>query len=337
MKNITFKIFLFSVIYLSLNISVYSQLKIDAESRSRFEFRDGYQKLLPENSDPAAFISQRTRISFGFEKEKIKLKITPQDVRIWGDEETSSSSGVFGDKSSIELFEGYAEIKAAKPLWISIGRQQISYDNKRILGDRNWNQTGIAYDAVILKFTFNKTKLNVGSSWNSAIDGLSGNLYSSARIKTLNFLWLNNKFNDKFNASFLHITSGVTKTDTTETLYFKNTAGIYFDYKSDYLNLNGDVFYQYGKNQKGINTSAYLADIEASTKISKLTVGAGLSYLSGNKKVGNEQTEDNLFDVLYGNRHKFFGLMDYYRNFSSDTKQAGLSDYYLWNINFQKI
>jgi hypothetical protein len=330
MKKNYSKFILFIAISLINSNLVLSQFKIDAEYRTRFEYRDGYQKLPTVGSDPAIFISQRTRLSFGFETDKLKLKFTPQDVRVWGDEQISTSTGVFGDNASLEVFEGYAEIKAAAPLWISVGRQQISYDNKRIFGDRNWSQTGIAYDAVICKFNFTNTKLNAGASWNSNTDGLSGNLYPSSRIKSLNFLWMNRKFSEDLNVSLLHVASGVTETDTTETLYFRQTSGFYGEYKTKTINVSGDVYYQYGKNQKGKTVSAYLTDLEASYKISDLWIGIGLSYLSGNKKKGADQTADNLFDVLYGNRHKFFGYIDYFRNFSVDTKQGGLADYYFF-------
>ncbi|MEA2041005.1 MAG: hypothetical protein U9N85_00440, partial [Bacteroidota bacterium] len=34
----------------------------------------------------------------------------------------------------------------------------------------------------------------------------------------------------------------------------------------------------------------------------------------------------NLFDVLYGARHRYFGHMDYFRNIPSHTNQGGLVD-----------
>jgi hypothetical protein len=73
-----------------------------------------------------------------------------------------------------------------------------------------------------------------------------------------------------------------------------------------------------------------LIDAEASFKIGKFTTGMGLGYLSGNKKnIGAGET-DKLFDPLYGNRHRYFGFMDYFRSFASNTRQGGLADYFPW-------
>jgi hypothetical protein len=307
----------------------FAQLSIDAQLRNRFELRDGYQKLAAEVSNPVAFVSQRTRFSLSYTNDFLKLKLTPQDVRLWGDQAILSSSGV-GDNPSLDLLEAYAEIKLGKSGWISVGRQQLSYDSRRLLGDRNWNQNGIAYDALVLKFARNDWNFHAGASWNTMTELLSENPYPSARIKSLNFIWLNRKINDRLSFSLMHISSGFTKTDTTSALNFRHTTGIYGEYKTKTFYAWANLYYQFGKNQKGNAVSAMLIDAEASFKIGKFTTGMGLGYLSGNKKnIGAGET-DKLFDPLYGNRHRYFGFMDYFRSFASNTRQGGLADYFPW-------
>ncbi|MBE9509471.1 MAG: alginate export family protein [Bacteroidetes bacterium] len=305
-----------------------AQFNLDAQYRPRFEVRDGYRKLATEGSTPSAFISQRTRLSFSYKTEKIKLKFTPQDVRIWGDEQLASSNGVYGDNASIDLFEGYAEIKMGNVGWISVGRQQLVYDHQRLFAARNWNQNGITHDAVVFKLSVNQWNIHAGSSWNSLDATLSDNLYLPGHIKSLNYLWANRKFSDLLNFSFLHIASGVTETDSTNTLYFKQTTGIYTEYNNNGLKLRGNAYYQYGKNNTGKHVSAFLIDADAGYQIGNLTPGIGLSYLSGNKNPGG--STDKLFDVLYGSRHRYFGHMDYFRDFVKHTKEGGLADFYFY-------
>jgi hypothetical protein len=60
-----------------------SQFSVEAQLRNRFEIRDGYQKLGSVESDPAFLISQRSRLSFSYQTPFLKLKFTPQDVRLW--------------------------------------------------------------------------------------------------------------------------------------------------------------------------------------------------------------------------------------------------------------
>ena len=328
MKQKKIKLHFFIVISLFVAIESQAQFIIDAQYRPRFEVRDGYRKLATEGSTPSVIISQRTRLSFSYITEKLKLKFTPQDVRIWGDEKLASSTGVYGDNASIDLFEGYAEIKMGNVGWISVGRQQLVYDHQRLLSVRNWNQNGITYDAVVFKFGISQWDIHAGSSWNSLDATLSGNLYLPNRIKSLNYLWANRKLSDQLNFSFLHIASGVTETDNTNTLYFRQTTGIYTEYNNNGLKLRGNAYYQYGKNNTGKYVSAFLIDADAGYNTGNLTPGIGLSYLSGNNNPGG--STDKLFNILYGARHRYFGHMDYFRDFVKHTNEGGLADYYVY-------
>ncbi len=311
-----------------LSKSGFAQFSVDAQYRNRFEVRDGYKKLAAEGTTPAVFISQRTRISFGFESENLKLRFTPQDVRVWGDEQLSSSTGVFGDYASLDLFEAFVQIKTSKKSWLSVGRQQLVYDNQRILAARNWNQNGIAYDAVVYKWYSEDWEVHAGGSWNSTGENATDNLYDPKRIKSLNFVWAKHRFSKDWELSFSHVASGITKSETENKLYFRQTSGIYSTYKQNGFSILGNLYCQFGKNNTGQHVNAWLADADVSYKAGKITPGVGISYLSGNKHTTGET--DHLFDVLYGGRHRFFGGIDYFSSFASHTKQGGLADYYFY-------
>jgi len=308
----------------------FAQFKVDAQFRDRFEARNGYQKLTVKTDTPAVFISQRTRLTFSYETENLKLKFSPQDVRTWGDEEVSSFSGGNGNHASIDLFEGYAEFKAYKNLWASVGRQQIVYDNNSLLSNGNWNQNGSTVDALILKYKKDDLNLHIAGSWNNDTVLLSDNYYPSDRIKTLNYIWFNNAISKNLKYSLIHVTSGVTKSETNNAINFRHTTGLFANYATDSLNILGNFYYQYGKNTKATKVSAYLADLDISYKTKTVTPGIGLSYLSGNSKVGAAQTTDNLFDPLYRSRHGYFGNIDYFSKFDKHTKGGGLADYFAY-------
>jgi hypothetical protein len=326
MKQIVSFIFIFTII----SVKLQAQFNIDAQLRNRFELRDGYRELSAKGATPAGLIWQRTRISFSYETENFKIKFTPQDVRLWGDESQRSSTGVFGDDASLELFEAYAELKTGNLGWVSVGRQELNYDNQRLLSARNWNNNGMTYDAVLLKLKAAGWDIHLGSTWNSLTEASSDNFYPSNRIKNLNFLWSNHAFGENLKLSFLHTAVGITETDTTNTLYYKHTTGFYSTYKNKGLNLWGEAYYQYGKTNAGMDVNAYLLAFDGSYKAGKFTPGIGITILSGNSKTGTEQTTENLFDIHYGARHRFYGFMDYFRNFPSNTKQGGLADYYFY-------
>lgn len=320
----------FLLIGMTFSAPLFAQFQIDAQFRNRFELRDGYRKLAAYGATPAVFISQRTRLSFSYETEGLKVKFTPQDVRVWGDEQLASSTSVLGDNASLDLFEAFVEIKTGATGWLSVGRQQLVYDNQRILGARNWNQNGIAYDAIVYKWQAENRAFHLGTCWNSTGENTSDNYYDPTRIKSLSYIWAKSSLSENWDLSLSHVASGVTKSETDNTLYFRQTTGVYSTYKKGDLSFSGNIYYQFGKNRSGNNVSAVLVDVESKYKLGKLSPGIGLSYLSGNSKAGSSQQTDHLFDVLYGARHRFFGGMDYFRSFDSHTKEGGLVDYYFF-------
>lgn len=329
MKQLNFRLFALLISFSVLSQTLSAQFSIDAQLRSRLEIRDGYQKLALEGSNPALFISQRTRLTFGYETNSLKLKFTPQDVRLWGDQSKMNASGI-GDNPSLDLFEAYAEVKLGNAGWVSAGRQQLNYDNRKLLGHRNWNQNGMSYDALLFKFKTSDWSLHIGSSWNTMAEVLTDNPYPTSRIKSLNFLWINRKFNENFKLSMLHVSSGVTKTDTTNPMNFRHTTGLYGEYKKNNLSFWSNFYYQYGKNQKGRKVSAFLFNADAAYKSGDLTTGIGTAHLSGNNKTPGIGETDKLFDPLYGNRHENFGAIDYFNNFPTQTRQGGVADYYIY-------
>lgn len=320
------RFFLLLTCFIFLFNNAFAQINVDAQYRPRFEVRNGYRELIPKDANPSLIASQRMRLSLVYETEKLKLKFSPQDVRVWGDENLTSSTGVYGNDASLDLFEGYVELKPTGNLSLSVGRQTLVYDNQRLLAERNWNQNGLAYDAVVLKWKLNQWNLHAGTSWNSLKETTSDNLYPPDKIKSLNFLWLEHQFSDKLDVSFLHIASGVTETDTTNTLNFRQTSGAYLNYTSNALNAKSNAYFQYGNNDEGQNVRAFLLDADVAFKTGRLSPGLGISYLSGNDDANG--STDHLFDVLYGARHRFFGHMDYFRNIPSHTKEGGLTDIY---------
>ncbi len=306
-----------------------AQLRIESQLRNRFEWRDGYQKLAAARSTPAVLISQRTRLTLCYETEFLNIKIASQDVRLWGDDPNISSTGT-GDNATLGLFEGYAEIRLGRSVWFSAGRQQLVYDKEWIFSTRNWNQNGIAYDAAVLKMKLSDWNFHLGSTWNTLNERGSDNFYPANRIKSIHYLWLNNKIVPSFNFSLLHVASGVTKSDDENKLYFRQTSGVFAEFKKGDFSVWSNLYYQYGKNQTGKNVNAFLADYDASYRLGTSIIGNGLSILSGNNQVGTAQTNDRLFDMLYGVRHRYFGNLDYFRTFSSHTLQGGLANFYLY-------
>lgn len=61
------------------------QFDMSAEIRPRFESRRGFKELISPDESASNFVSQRTRLSFDFEMDRISLGVSIQNVRVWGD------------------------------------------------------------------------------------------------------------------------------------------------------------------------------------------------------------------------------------------------------------
>jgi hypothetical protein len=96
-------------------------------------------------------------------------------------------------------------------------------------------------------------------------------------------------------------------------------------------------YYQGGKDIKSgyaRTVSAFNANAYASHTFDKVLLGLGATVLSGDKNKGADTLQTNLFDLFYGTRHRYYGLMDYFNNLGSATKNGGLVDLFL-NLGYQ--
>jgi len=331
----------------------FGQLEINAELRPRAEVRHGYKAIPKEDADAATFVSQRTRLNFYYSHSKFKIGIGIQDVRVWGDEMLFTSTGVFGDQSSLDLNEGWLEIIAGPYNSFRIGRQYWVYEDERLLSRRNWNQSTIKYDGLLYKFEKEKMKFHLGLSLNNSSDNLVGNDYlvynnflvfdtandtiitkkelQALKIKSQNFIYLSKKINDNFNVSFQAFATGFQKPSTKSTIYIKGTYGLYLNYKQGIWAAKANGFYQNGKNSSGKKVSAYFAHLKGEMRPKPFIITAGTDYHSGHDQAkGNEnyQSTDHFFDLFYGVRHRYYGYMDLFENLSKASDNGGLFDAY---------
>ncbi|MBS4055707.1 MAG: alginate export family protein [Bacteroidales bacterium] len=301
-----------------------AQFSISGEFRTRAEARNGYRNLSSEDKNTAYLISQRSRAQLYYQKDWLKTGLSFQDVRLWGDETVFNSTGVFGDNGSVELNEAWVQFMFRKHANLKIGRQYFEYDDSRLLSIRNWSNNTLSYDACLFQYEVSEVSFDLGISYNNQTDNLFGNPYIASKMKTLNFARAAYAVNKQFTASVITVSSGFHKNDSSEVLYLRQSLGTYLTYSNDHLNTWGSFYYQFGRNVKGIKVSAWNFNYRADYRFEKLSLGAGFTALSGDDQ--SNQSSDNLFDLLYGTRHKFLGYMDYFNNVPKSTANGGLND-----------
>lgn len=190
-QNITSLFLLMSCLLLTGFAS--AQFTLIGQLRTRTEVRDGLGNLVQKGAKPAVFTSQRTRLTFGYKWDRITFGAAIQDIRVWGQDASSISNA---DGNRLMLHEAWADIvlanssdssikfKAVESLSLKIGRQELIYDDVRLIGNLDWLQQGRRHDMALLKMMHKGWQIDLGYAFNQNTDafGYTGTSYVPANI-----------------------------------------------------------------------------------------------------------------------------------------------------------
>ncbi len=317
------------------SISAYAQLTIQAEIRPRFEYRNGFKTLRPANDfTPASFVEQRTRLYITYQKDKLKLHIALQDVRMWGNQNQVYKT----ENNLFNIYEGYGVYQFANKWDFKVGRQALDYDNARFFGNLGWASQGRSHDAFLFRFNNrNGFRTDFGLALNNSGTEpiyLANNAYSQRNYKNMQFIYLQKKW-EKTTFTAILQNEGIQKTDSTilanneiNVVYNQTVGATGKGFLGDKFAWTAEFFYQFGETVTGKDLSAYLysASLTFKTKVTPLTVG--IDNLSG---TAQGATNNNSFNQKYGTNHKFYGFMDYFyvgNPHGQEGRATGLRDIY---------
>jgi len=339
-----------------------AQLTATGQVRERTELRAGQGTLQKEDDKAGLFTSQRARLNIGYTGYRFKVFMALQDVRVWGQDASTINRTTTEANNGILLHEAWGEImlndtiSKIQNLSVKFGRQEISYDDQKVLGGLDWLQQGRRHDAVVFKFSNKGWIADVGAAFNQNKELNTSTIYNGTNpaygagtngigtmYKSFQYAYLGRKlffgdvsflfFKDDFN-KYTNVTSGTPAVTTKvygEGVWSRNTTGFYFNSNiTRKLNLTGSLYHQGGKDKDGRSISANLASITSTLQLGrKLFVGPGIDYLSGDDgtKTVTATSDNNRFDPLYGTPHKFWGSMDYFYAANGFGKQ-GLLNYF---------
>ncbi len=176
---------------LSTQFVAKAQFTLQGQVRTRTEVRNGLGNLVPTGAKEAAFTSQRTRLIFGYKWDRVTFGATLQDVRVWGQDASTISPA---DGNRLMLHEGWADVTLANKadttikfklvdlLSIKIGRQELIYDDVRLIGNLDWLQQGRRHDMVLLKGMHHGWQFDIGYAFNQSTDAFNttGTIYTPA-------------------------------------------------------------------------------------------------------------------------------------------------------------
>lgn len=343
MKKITIFISILAMLLLAV-VSGYSQVtEISGQFRPRYEMRHGYGTLIPDGVQAANFISQRSRLNLKFSNDDFRVGFSLQNVGVWGETGTLRTSDVNGTS----VHEAWGQFIFSQKVALKVGRQEIIYDDHRIMGSVDWAQQGRSHDAAVLTIKpKEECSLDIGIAYNAMSQSYFKQYYTINNYKALQYAHWHRNF-DGLGVSILFLNNGmpwISGVDTTETgnpkekIAYSQTIGTRVTYKKEKFKANAAFYYQTGKVTKdttGDGTaestkkiSAIYFALDASYKFStEFTAGLGFEYLSGNS-MKDPSDKDQAFKPLYGTNHKFNGWMDYFY-VGSFMNSVGLLDIYI--------
>lgn len=308
-------------------------LSISMQYLPRAEYRSGYLTPLSDSAQSANFIMQRARIGIDYQKGPMQFSLSFQETRVWGQDMSTIAKQFEDQNDGMMIHEAWGKytIDSAflnQSIAIKFGRQEIRYEDHRLLGNLDWLRQGRRHDAIIIDF---KSKdgsfLDIGLAFNQNSETKSGDYYKgsttsyppgsngiSQMYKSFLFAYYSGTtvpikilfFNDNFS----HLTDSLHTGSVTS----RFTTGISYTLKSGNMNVSTSGYYQFGYDPNNVDLSAYFIDFEAKYTLDKISLGLLYDFSSGtnviNGKINNSKS--TTFDPLYGTPHKFYGFMDYY-------------------------
>jgi hypothetical protein len=345
---------------LTLLQEVQAQLSVSGQIRTRTEYRDGQGTPVAEDASPAIFTSQRSRLNVGYSGYRFKIYTSVQDVRVWGQDASMINRTTVDSNDGLMLHEAWGELslvdtgKVVKNFSVRIGRQELVYDDVRLLGNLDWLQQARRHDAILFKFDHKGWTAHLGAAYNQNSERKTGSVYSGTTptgapagygittnglgtmYKSMQFLYVAKKLHFG-TASFLAFKDDFSKysidpNDATKTPKFHK--GVWSRYTVG-LNVVGtalrkitfglSAFSQKGDYKDGTNLDEYLLSANAMYAVGrKVQIGPGVDLTSGSSTTANQR-----FDPLYGTPHKFWGYMDYFYVADGFGAKNGLLNYYL--------
>lgn len=298
-----------------------SQFAIDAQLRTRGECNNGAIFPRVANESAAYFANERARLSMTYTSAGLELKLSAQHTGVWGQDDIKSRNG------RVAMNEAWARLNLGSEFFAQVGRQQLAYDDERLLGSLDWNVAGNWHDALRLGYVHNQMTAHAVLALNQSAENMRSRYLASGSMpyKLMAMLWWHQDFDVQpvgvsLMAMNLGIEAGTTNQGKTRHM---QTFGTHVTYHPEDLEVMASFYVQTGKERTNKSVAAFMGSLRGSYAFHpNWSVRAGYDYLSGND---GRNVNQHAFNPLYGTHHKFYGAMDYF---------TGLVDCGLQDIQF---
>ncbi len=329
------KTILFVILIVKGIFPLKAQLGINADISPRAEIRNGYRALPEAGQTPTLHINQRSRLNLSFRQDRVKMHLSFQDVRVWGQEAQKMSI------PSVSLHQGWIELMFTDSFSLKVGRQELIYDNQRFFAVNDWIPMAQKHDVALLKHISKAGELHLGAAFNQPPDAYTRNFtnhYGINNYKFMGFGWFNTTMGNKGSISLLGIAEGNEHSLPNGTLinpdimFVHSTWSVYTLYKFGNIDFMVNPAIQHGKHRTGQKVSAWYLRSEASLPVSDNFVSTlGFELFSGNDAANPGDNRFRTFDPTHGAGHAHNGFMDFFTNIPVHTRNAGLINPFVKN------
>lgn len=326
-----------------------NQFTLDASLLTRGELRRGGlpSDKQDKNENEADFVVDRARLTLGYQSDRLTNRKAELSVNL-----TIQHEGVWGMENGgdFNIYEAWAQVKAKNGLFARIGRQELVYDDERILGNDDWAMAALSHDGLKLGYEGHGHKAHAFVAYNQNGKNVNGGTYYTdgyQPYKTMQTLWYH--YDAKrlpLGVSLLFMNVGMQSgTEDDYHTAYQQLWGGYLTVNPKPLLLEASYYRQTGKSSLEYKSGhelplkSWMAAVKATYEFNpKFSAYAGYDYLSGDKEfvvpgpghIGlTQHTEITAFTPVFGENHKFYGAMDFfYVSAYFGTNSPGLQNLY---------
>ncbi len=267
----------------------------EAQIRPRAEWSTGRDGT--SGSGDALVITQRSRLGGSLSFEGISARLVVQDIRAWG---TEANTLTDFNADNLDVHVASLAWKPADDVTITVGRQEITFNEHRLIGNVNWAQQARAFDAARVQYTGDKLFAEAFGSMLYEGDQVDATTLDST-------LWAG-RGGFKSGANEANLTAiyehmGEADMD-------RATIGVYAKGGSGILSGRVEGYGQLGSSGNA-SIGAWMVGVRGTVAPDvsfKPQITLWYDHLSGD----GDMTDDKVgaFNTLYATNHKFYGQID---------------------------
>ncbi len=304
------------------------RVALTGQLRTRFVRHDGKDGR-NDNKGPV-YVENRARLGVSITLDNgVGGLIQLQDVRVWGEEKDTLGNVA---AEGLDLHQAYADIPLGLDgLKLRIGRQEMGFDEQRLIGSVGWTPQARAFDAALVSFKRSDFMLSadVFYAQTSDLDTILPktpseedadkdiSLFTGA-IAHLDLLSADNADNTLAIYTLIDRSENADRTRVTLGAHDQGKVGM-FRYRVEAYLQTGDLAGQtILAGMVGAYAGVLLEDVGG------LELLGWFDYLSGSANPAKAGL--HTFDTLFATNHKFYGFADFFLALPKHSEGKGLID-----------